>query len=98
MHGHSFIGDQLSSVSGQTVRAVSPLNSATIEPPFCLATESDVDAALSLAEEAFVAYRETTGDTRARFLERIADEIVALGDDLITRAHQETGLPQARLT
>lgn len=34
---------------------------------------------------------------RAEFLERIADGIAALGDELIQRAHEETGLPEARL-
>ena len=53
---------------------------------------------MPLAEAAFASYRETTGAQRAAFLERIADEIMALGDDLIQRAHSETGLPEARLT
>ena len=40
----------------------------------------------------------TTGEARAVFLERIAEEIMALGDALIERAGQETALPAARLT
>ncbi len=59
---------------------------------------ADVDAAMRAADAAFVEYRQTTGEARATFLERIADEIVALGDALIERAHLETGLPAARLT
>ena len=43
-------------------------------------------------------FRETTGEQRAVFLERIADEIMALGDELLVRANLETGLPAARLT
>ena len=35
---------------------------------------------------------------RAEFLERIADEIQGLGDELIQRANAETALPEARLT
>ena len=31
-------------------------------------------------------------------METIADEILALGDDLIKRGMEETGLPEARLT
>ncbi len=57
-----------------------------------------MDAALRLAGEAFQAYRQTTGEARAAFLERIGDEIMAIGDALIARAHVETGLPEARLT
>jgi NADP-dependent aldehyde dehydrogenase len=98
LHGKNFIGDQLSAGTGQTFRAASPLNGATLEPLFHAAEVSDVNAAMAFAEEAFASYRRTTGEQRAIFLERIADEFIALGDDLIQRAHQETGLPEARLT
>ncbi len=98
LHGKSFVGSQLSSGTGETVRAISPLDGKPLEPAFHAAGTHDVDAAMEQAEAAFTSYRETTSEQRAAFLERIADEIVAQGDDLIGRAHQETGLPQARLT
>lgn len=97
LHGQSFIGDALSPGSGETFRAISPLDSAVLEPAFHTATIKEVDAAMNLAEAAFATYRETTGAQRAAFLERIADEIVALGDDLLKRAALEAGLPEARL-
>ena len=53
---------------------------------------------MELAQAAFATFRDITGAQRAAFLERIADEIAALGDELINRAHLETGLPPARLT
>jgi NADP-dependent aldehyde dehydrogenase len=96
LHGHSLIGSRL--VGGaDTFHARSPLDGAALEPAFHMATEADVDAAARLADDAFSAYRETTGEARAALLERIAEEIVALGDTLIARAHRETGLPEARL-
>ncbi|MGD0349482.1 MAG: aldehyde dehydrogenase (NADP(+)) [Verrucomicrobiota bacterium] len=98
LHGQNFIGDQLSHGAGKTFRATSPLDSKPLPPTFHFAGKKDVDAAMELAEWAFRAHREITGEQRAAFLERIADEIMALGDDLIQRAHQETGLPEARLT
>jgi NADP-dependent aldehyde dehydrogenase len=98
LHGQNFIGDQLSHGAGKTFRATSPLDSTPLPTEFYLSGEKDVNAAMELAERAFRAYRETTGEQRAAFLERIADEIMALGDDLIQRAHQETGLPEVRLT
>ena len=98
LHGKCFIGDQLSTGSGQILRHVSPLDRAPLEPAFFQASAREVDAVMELAEAAFATYRETTGAQRATFLERIADEIMALGDDLIQRGHQETGLPTARLT
>ena len=98
LHGRLFIGNSLSEGAGKTARPVSPLNRLPLEPAFFQAGQAEVDAAMELAEQAFVLYRETTGAQRASFLERIAEEILALGDGLITRAHQETGLPEARLT
>jgi NADP-dependent aldehyde dehydrogenase len=62
-----------------------------------MASEDDVEAALQLADQAFQVYRASTGEARAAFLERIGDEIMAMGDALVTRAHIETGLPEARL-
>ena len=89
------IGDR--KIAGtHTFRVRSPLNSKELDPPFHMASELDVDAALRLADEAFQTYRETTGQARATFLERIGEEIMAIGDALIARAHVETGLPEAR--
>jgi alpha-ketoglutaric semialdehyde dehydrogenase len=98
LHGEIFVGDQLSNGTGETIRAASPLDRSTLEPAFFQAGASDVENAARLAEDAFAVFRDTTGEQRAMFLERIADEIFALGDDLITRASLETGLPTARIT
>ncbi len=98
LHGRSFIGNQLSSGTGQTFQAVSPLDSRTLDPLFCRAGSKEVDAALDLAQKAFLKYRRTTGAQRGAFLETIAREIMELGDALIARAHRETGLPEGRLT
>ena len=98
LHGKSFVGDGFGSEGGETFHAVSPLDSARLEPAFHAADLAEVNRVMELAEAAFGSYRETTGKERAVFLERIADEILALGDALIERAHLETGLPAARLT
>ncbi|ACB96639.1 aldehyde dehydrogenase (NADP(+)) [Beijerinckia indica] len=95
--GESLIGSRdVSTV--QTFHAVNPATGLTIEPPFAEAGEADVEAAAQLAAEAFPIFRETTPSARAAFLEAIADAIEAIGDELIDRAMQETGLPKARLT
>jgi 2,5-dioxopentanoate dehydrogenase len=98
LHGRSFIGERLSSGSGETVRAISPLDGTVLEPTVHAAGVAEVEAAMELAEAAFASYRVTTGEQRAAFLVRIGDELMALGDDLIKRAHAETGLPEGRLT
>lgn len=97
LHGQCFIADRLSAGTGRTVRAVSPLDRAVLEPAFAEAGQAEVDAALEAAEAAFPAYRALSPAQRAAFLETIADEILALGDDLIARARLETGLGTERL-
>jgi len=98
LHGRSIIAGQLSEKSSRTFHPVSPLDSKPIEPAFHECTLEDVDQALWQAEEAFALYRKTSAESRAAFLETIADEILALGDDLLRRCHHETGLPLDRLT
>ncbi|WP_284165923.1 aldehyde dehydrogenase (NADP(+)) [Frigidibacter sp. SD6-1] len=64
---------------------------------FSVGTPAHVDAACKAAEEAFWSFSALGRDTRARFLERIADEIEARGPAITEVGHQETGLPTARL-
>jgi alpha-ketoglutaric semialdehyde dehydrogenase len=79
-------------------RAFNPATNAEIaEPAFGLGDTADVDRAATLAAAAFDTYRYAPLATRADFLETIAENILALGDTLIERAHAETGLPIARL-
>jgi len=61
------------------------------------ASRADVEEATKLAWQAFDIYREADLQTRAAFLEAIATEIEAIGDELVVRAMAETGLPRARL-
>ena len=98
LHGRSIIAGQLSNTAGRTFQPVSPLDSGKLDPRFHEANESDVDRALLHAEEAFAIYRTVGGERRAEFLEKIAEEIMALGDSLLELCHRETGLPIDRLT
>lgn len=82
-------------VAGDATFASSP---ATGTPHrFSVGTPAHVDAACRAAEKAFWSYSALTRETRARFLERIADEIEARGAAITEIGHQETGLPTARL-
>ncbi|RYH04508.1 aldehyde dehydrogenase (NADP(+)) [Salipiger sp. IMCC34102] len=58
---------------------------------------SEVDRAVQAAEEAFTTYGWTTREDRAVFLETIADEIEARGEDITRLGTAETGLPEGRL-
>ena len=52
----------------------------------------EVKAALAAATAAFAEYRRCDKDQIAEFLNTIADEIEALGDQLLQTADEETGL------
>lgn len=58
---------------------------------------TDVERACMRAEAAFDPYRAAGLEQRAAFLETIAEEILALGDELLERAGTETALPRPRL-
>src|SRR5690606_6242012 len=61
------------------------------------ASEQEASRAMEAAAAAFAAYRRTSPEVRAAFLEQIAASIEALGDALVNRAVAETGLPPARI-
>ncbi len=84
--------------AARSFRAENPATGDTIEPAFSAATQKHVDAACELAWDAFHLYWQTGLEQRARFLRAIADGILELGDELVERAHAESGLPTARLT
>ncbi|WP_432239675.1 aldehyde dehydrogenase (NADP(+)) [Herbaspirillum robiniae] len=78
--------------------AMNPATNAMIpEPVFGMGGSGEVERAAVLAASAFDEYRSLALETRAQFLEEIAEQILALGDVLIERAHAESGLPLARL-
>ena len=56
-----------------------------------------VDQAAKAAEEAFTTYGYTTREERAAFLDTIADEIEARGEEITEIGTSESGLPEARL-
>ena len=58
---------------------------------------AEVDAACHAAEKAFWTYGYSTRAERAAFLNAIADEIEARGDQITDIGTRETGLPAARL-
>ncbi|MGI3170600.1 aldehyde dehydrogenase (NADP(+)) [Pseudooceanicola sp. C21-150M6] len=87
-------------IAGQWVASDATFTSdpVTGEPAtFCSGGAAEIDAAVTAAEEAFATYGWTSRETRAKFLEAIADEIEARGADLTAYGSAETGLPEARL-
>ena len=98
MTGKNIIGETLSSSGKEVFYGENPATGQKLEPAFYEATEQEINNAIEKASEAFQTYRTVSGKDKAAFLETIADEILALGDDLIKRGMEETGLPEARLT
>ncbi|MEM6464379.1 MAG: aldehyde dehydrogenase (NADP(+)) [Pseudomonadota bacterium] len=64
---------------------------------FCVGTPSLVDDAVAAAETAFESYGASSRESRAVFLEKIAEEIDARGEAISEIGSAETGLPSARL-
>ncbi|MCC3215138.1 aldehyde dehydrogenase (NADP(+)) [Chryseobacterium sp. X308] len=58
----------------------------------------NIDKRIQMAVEAFRFLKNTTINERAEFMNAVADQIEALGEELLTVTHAETSLPLARLT
>ncbi|MGH9753888.1 MAG: aldehyde dehydrogenase (NADP(+)) [Blastocatellia bacterium] len=98
MHGKNIIAGKTVEIGGKTFQAFAPASGSSIEPQFEDATADQVNQALEAADSAFHEYRRLSPERHAAFLEKIANEILALGDGLIERASVETALPKDRLT
>jgi len=97
LQGLNFIGNELSGIGDETFFAFDPVRNKQLAPAFFQAELSEVDWALDKAEEASSETRTLPAGNRAAFLREIARRIMDLGDELISRAMSETGLPEARL-
>jgi NADP-dependent aldehyde dehydrogenase len=82
---------------GAAFQAWSPEDGSHLDGDFHTVDTDQVARACVLAQEAFDTFRATSNADRARFLETIAEQVLAIGDDLIVRAMAESGLPRARL-
>lgn len=83
--------------SAATFAAINPSTGESVAPLFCEAGGKDVAGACALAAEALATFRDLMPADRAAFLERVAESILAIGDQLIDRATAESGLPRARI-
>lgn len=97
IQGLALIGGQPVRGAGKPFQAFDPGKNQALGPDFNAVDAAQVAQACALANAAFDAFRATSDHERADFLELIAAQILALGDDLILRAMAESGLPRARL-
>ena len=94
--GKNYIGNQVEAEGTSTFRTLNPELNENNPWIFTEATTNEIEKAVTLAAEAFKVYRNYSGKQKAAFLNAIANEILALGDDLLTVFTQESGLARAR--
>ncbi|MGO4330185.1 aldehyde dehydrogenase (NADP(+)) [Cupriavidus sp. 2TAF22] len=97
IQGELLIGSQSVRGTDGEIVAIDAASGAKLAPAFGGASAAQLAQACALAEQAFDAYRETSLDKRAAFLEAIAANILELGDALVDRCASESGLPRARI-
>lgn len=95
--GQMLIGQHTITGSREAIKAINPATNIALEPAYAGGTGEHVEQACALAWAALDSYHATSLETRAIFLETIAQEIEALGDELIDRAVTESGLPRPRI-
>ncbi|WP_283190815.1 aldehyde dehydrogenase (NADP(+)) [Pseudomonas sp. PMCC200344] len=95
--GHNYIGGQRSAAGEIIVKSVDANTGENLPYSFHQATLEEVDAAAKAAAAAYPTYRSLSAERRAQFLDAIADELDALGDDFVALVCRETALPAARI-
>ncbi|MHB8540751.1 MAG: aldehyde dehydrogenase (NADP(+)) [Candidatus Acidiferrales bacterium] len=91
------MGSELGGTCGRTFRATNPATGGELELDYYSADAKEAGHAAGLAASAFAEYSAASGKTKGALLRKIAEQIEALDDDLVTRAVQETALPTARI-
>ena len=94
--GKSYIGNKLSGKGTKTYKTFNPQLNLENENVFIEASAEEINEAVKLATIAFKKFRNISGAQKAAFLNVIADEILALGDDLIRVYCSESGLSEDR--
>lgn len=94
--GKNYIGNQLSANGNKTFKTFNPLLNIENQWEITEASIEEVNQAAQSASEAFKTYSKMSGSKKAAFLRAIADEIEALGDELLKVYSSESGLPNGR--
>jgi len=97
IRGHNYIGGGRSAAGSVTLQSVDASSGEALPYEFHQATQDEVNAAAEAAAAAYPEYRSLSASRRAEFLEAIADELDALGDDFVELVCRETALPAGRI-
>jgi len=95
--GHNYIGGQRSAAGTVIVHSVDASSGENLPHDFYQATPEEVDSAAKAAAAAYPLYRNLSAARRGEFLNAIADELDALGDDFVAVVCRETALPAGRI-
>lgn len=94
--GKNYVGNTLSSKGEITFKTFNPKTNKTNSIVYTEASDQEIQKAVNLSTTAYASYKNFSGAKKAEFLNAIADEIEALGDELIQTYCSETGLPEGR--
>ena len=94
--GKNFIGNTLTSLGDVSFKTFNPAANTENPTDFTEASRVEIDKAVALANEAFKEFSDISNDRKGEFINAIADEIEALGTELIETYCMESGLPEGR--
>ena len=95
--GKNLIAGEWSGDTSNGFSAINAIKNEVMDEVFADASPKEIEQAILRANEAFMSYQQLPATKRAQFLRSIGEEILALGDDLVTMACAETGLPEMRI-
>ncbi|WP_461533391.1 aldehyde dehydrogenase (NADP(+)) [Sinomicrobium sp.] len=94
--GKNQIAGAFSGGGSHTFRTVNPVTGDENPQEFFEADQTEIDRAVNLASKAFTTYRDTSGTSRAVFLEAIATQLEAAEEEIIAYYTLESALPEGR--
>ena len=94
--GKNCIAGEFSANGGVEFKTINPKLNKENPTTFVEVTKEEIEKAVDAAWESFKVYRNVPGKQRADFLNAIADEILALDQELIDAYTMESGLPEGR--
>jgi alpha-ketoglutaric semialdehyde dehydrogenase len=95
--GQSILGYRRGTKTGSEFHGVDPSTGKSLEPVFYSASEAEVDDAATIARKSFLKFGRMPGSQKAVFLRGVADNLMQMGETLVSCAVSESGLPAARI-
>ncbi|MFK3681890.1 aldehyde dehydrogenase (NADP(+)) [Pseudomonas sp. NPDC088890] len=95
--GQQFIGGARSGAGQPLLHSIDAHTGQALPGAFYQASDAEIDAAARAAAQAYPVYRALAPQRRAQFLDSIAEQLDALGEDFIALVSRETALPAARI-